>query len=192
MLAAKDQQSPQPTEFAPFQLIGSYPLPGGVNFLPCQPVYSAASKNVESALVSIEEDEELGPRVLKLRLQGAAATQIGKELMIATHQVHKALDAVLPMVDANCRRRAIGDSLVTVDTVIAEHMNTIADPESASIVIRGVCDRRALLGVTGSSDPVQLSMQPTTQLSSTDRIRAVLDRLCTDDPQLPQDNGNSE
>ena len=81
-------------------------------------------------LVPIEEDEGLGSRVLKLRLQGLTATQIGRELMIPVHQVHKALDAVLPTVDANCRRRAIAESLVTIDTVIAEHMKTIADPES--------------------------------------------------------------
>jgi hypothetical protein len=48
--------------------------------------------------------------------------------------------------------------LVTIDTVIAEHMKTVADPESASIIIRGTCERRALLGISGSSDPVQLSI----------------------------------
>jgi hypothetical protein len=116
----------------------------------------------ESALVPIEEDEELGPRVLKLQLQGLTATQIGKELMIATHQVHKVLDTVLPTIDANYRRRAIAESLVQIDTVIATHMATIVDPDSASVVIRGVCERRALLGgVTGSTDPIQLSMQST-------------------------------
>ena len=111
----------------------------------------------ESALVPIEEDEELGPRVLKLRLQGLTAAQIGRELMIAIHQVHRALDTVLPKVDAAYRRRAIAESLITIDTVVAEHMKTIQDPESASIVIRATCERRALLGVTGSTDPVMLS-----------------------------------
>jgi hypothetical protein len=83
---------------------------------------------------------------------------------------------------------------VTIDTVIAEHMKTIADAESASIVIRGVCERRALLGVTGSSDPVQLSMQPTARLSSTDRIRVAHERLRAERPQLPQGEnaGDSE
>jgi hypothetical protein len=36
-------------------------------------------------------------------------------------------------------------------------MKLIADPESASIVIRATCEKRALLGLTGSNyDPVQL------------------------------------
>jgi hypothetical protein len=140
----------------------------------------------ESALVPIEEDEELRPRVLKLRLPDRPG------LMIPVHQVHKALDAVLPTVDANCRRRAIAESLVTIDTVTAEHMKTIADAESASIVIRGVCERSALLDVAGSSDPVQLSMQPTTQLSSTDPIRVALERLRDECLQLPRGNSNSE
>jgi hypothetical protein len=87
------------------------------------------------------------------------AAQIGRELMIATHQVHKALDPILPAVDSNYRRRAISESLVQIDTVIATHMRTIEGPESASIVIRGVCERRSLLGVTGSTDPVLLSQQ---------------------------------
>jgi hypothetical protein len=149
----------------------------------------------ESALVPIEEDEELGPRVLKLRLQGLTAIQIGEELMIGTHQVHKVLDTVLPTIDANYRRRAIAESLVQIDTVIATHMATIVDPDSASVVIRGVCERRALLGgVTGSTDPIQLSMESATQPSSTARIRAVLDRLCSERPQLPQGEnaGDSE
>ena len=104
------------------------------------------------------------------------------------------LDTVLPTIDANYRRRAIAESLVQIDTVIATHMATIVDPDSASVVIRGVCERRALLGVTGSTDPIQLSMQSTTQPSSTARIRAVLDRLCAERPQLPQGEnaGDSE
>jgi hypothetical protein len=56
--------------------------------------------------------------------------------MIATHVVHKALDTVLPTVDASYRRRAIAESLVMIDTVIGKHMATISDHESASIVIR--------------------------------------------------------
>jgi hypothetical protein len=114
---------------------------------------------LESALVPVEEDKDLGPRVLKLRLQGLTAAQIGRELMIVIHEVHRALDSVLPKVDAAYRRRAIAESLVTIDTVVAEHMKTIQDPESASIVIRATCERRALLGVTGSTDPVMLSLQ---------------------------------
>jgi hypothetical protein len=105
------------------------------------------------------EDEDLGPRVLKLRLQGMTAAQIGRELMIATHQVHVALDSVLPTFAGNYWSRAIAESLVVIDPVIAEHMKTIAGPESASIVIRGCCERRSLLGVTGSTDPAVLSQQ---------------------------------
>jgi len=34
---------------------------------------------------------------------GLTSAQIGRELMIATHEVHKALDSVLPRVDAAYR-----------------------------------------------------------------------------------------
>ena len=81
--------------------------------------------------------------------------------------MHQRLDAILPVIDAAYRRRAIAESLVTIDTVIAKHMATISDPDSASVVIRGVCERRALLGVNGSSDPVVLSQQSRSEEPST-------------------------
>jgi hypothetical protein len=71
----------------------------------------------------------------------------------------KRIDVLLPKIDAAYWRRAIAESLVTIDTIIGTHMKTIADPESASAVIRSVCERRALLGITGSTDPVMLSQQ---------------------------------
>jgi hypothetical protein len=44
-----------------------------------------------------------------------------------------------------------------MDTIISTHMKLIADPESASIVIRATCEKRALLGIGGTNyDPVQL------------------------------------
>jgi hypothetical protein len=73
----------------------------------------------ESVLVPIDED--LGPRVLKLRLEGLTEAQIGRELMIATHQVQQALDGIL-------RRLMPSESLLTIDTVVADHMKAISDP----------------------------------------------------------------
>jgi hypothetical protein len=35
-------------------------------------------------------------------------------------------------------------------------MKNVADPESASIVIRSLCEKRFWTGITGSVDPVQL------------------------------------
>jgi hypothetical protein len=138
-------------------------------------------------LIPVEVDEDLGPRVLKMRLQGQTSAQIARELMIPVHQVHQALDHVLPTVDANYRRRAIAESLVTIDTVIAEHMKHIRDPESASIIIRGCCERRSLLGISGSTDPVQLSMQSRSEPSTAAYQRGIafienLRRLAAEEP----------
>jgi hypothetical protein len=91
--------------------------------------------------------------------------------MVPVHEVHRRIDAILPVVDANYRPRAIAESLVTIDTVIATHLKTVSDPESASVVIRGVCERRALLGVTGSTDPVQLSRQSRPNETSTSSLK---------------------
>ena len=55
----------------------------------------------------------------------------------------KRFERLLPVIDANYRRRAIAQSLVTIDTIIGTHMKTISDTGSASIVIRATCERRA-------------------------------------------------
>jgi hypothetical protein len=103
------------------------------------------------------EDEDLGEQVLRYRLQGQTARQISRKMMISVPQVHRALDAILPTIDGNYRRRAIAESLVQIDTAISTHMASTADPESCNLVIRGVAERRALLGLTGSGyDPTQL------------------------------------
>src|SRR5215831_13208672 len=110
-------------------------------------------------LAPIESDPELDERIMNLRATGMSLPRIARKLMIPLHELHKRIDALLPTVDAAYRRRAIAESLVTIDTIIGTHMKTIADPESASVVIRSVCERRALLGITGSTDPVMLSQQ---------------------------------
>jgi hypothetical protein len=124
-------------------------------------------------LVPIDEcDAELDQRIMSLRSAGMTTGQIARQLMIPVHEVHRRIDAILPVVDANYRRRAISESLVTIDTVIATHIKTVSDPESASVVIRGVCERRALLGLTGSNyDPIQLVAN-----SSGEKSTAALDR----------------
>jgi hypothetical protein len=109
-------------------------------------------------LEPIASDPELDERIMNLRATGMSLPRIARHLMIPQHELHKRIDALLPKVDAY-RRRAIAESLVTIDTIIGTHMKTIADPESASVVVRSVCERRALLGITGSTAPVMLSQQ---------------------------------
>jgi hypothetical protein len=106
-----------------------------------------------------EHDSELDQRIMSLRAAGKTTGQIARELLIAPHQVHARLDAILPVIDASYRRRAIAESLMTIDSIIAAHMPTVRDCESASILIRATCEKRALLGIGGSTDPVLLSQQ---------------------------------
>jgi hypothetical protein len=72
----------------------------------------------------------------------------------------------LPVVDANYRRRAIAESLVTIATVIATHLKIASGPVSATVVIRGVCERRTLLGVTGSTGSTVAARPEGTSMSS--------------------------
>jgi hypothetical protein len=118
-----------------------------------------------------EVDSELDERIMSLRAAGMTTGQISRQLMIPVHEVHKRLDAILPAIDASYRRRAIAESLITMETIIATHMKTVADPESASIVIRATCERRSLLGITASTDPVQLSQLSCTEETSTSGIK---------------------
>jgi hypothetical protein len=107
----------------------------------------------ESALVPVEEDEELEERVLKLRLQGLTSNQIARKMMLSVPDVHRALDAILPQLDHTYRRRIISESLLICDRVISKHLGTVADPESASVVIRGLCERRFWIGINSNTDP---------------------------------------
>jgi hypothetical protein len=97
------------------------------------------------------------------------AQQIARKMMISTQDVHRALDSILPKLDQVYRRRVIAESILILDKLIGQHMTTIADPESASVVIRGLCERRYWVGVTGSTDPVQLT-QDSKPEKSTDAI----------------------
>jgi hypothetical protein len=54
----------------------------------------------DTELIPIEDDEaDLGPHVLKMRLQGQTPAQISRELMLPKHRIHQILDYVLPTVD---------------------------------------------------------------------------------------------
>jgi len=127
----------------------------------------------ESALVPVEEDEELEEQILRFRMQGLTAQQIARKTMLSVHEVHRALDAILPKLDQNLRRRIISESLLICDRVLGQHMTTIADPESASIIIRCLCERRFWLGIGHGTDPVQLVQATKPERSTAALCRAL-------------------
>jgi hypothetical protein len=77
--------------------------------------------------------------------------------MISVPDVHAALDKVLPVLDHRYRKQAISEALLNLDTITGFHMKNVADPESASIAIRAMCEKRFWCGITGSTDPIQLT-----------------------------------
>jgi hypothetical protein len=107
-------------------------------------------------LVPVEVDEDLDDQVIKYRLQGMTAQQISRKMLISVPQVNAALDRALPKLDQHYRRRVISESLLICDKIIGQHMTSIADVESAGVLIRALCERRFWIGVNASSDPVQL------------------------------------
>jgi hypothetical protein len=142
-----------------------------------------------------ESETELDDRILELRKRGLTMMQIARLVMLPQHEVVKRYERMLPVIDGNYRRRAISESLVTIDSVIAEHMKTLSDPESASVVIRATCERRALLGVTGSTDPVMLSVNSRPEENSNSAINRSLAliekmrRLANEKPSGSPTNG---
>jgi hypothetical protein len=148
---------------------------------------SEAAMSESVSLVPVEPDEEIEERVLKLRMQGFTAQQIARKEMISVPEVHRALDAILPTLDHNYRGRIISESLLICDRVISKHLESIADPESASVVIRGLCERRFWIGVNASTDPVRLSMDSRPEKSTAAYQRAinhVLGRRQTGRPEV--------
>jgi hypothetical protein len=134
-----------------------------------------------------EADEALDARIVALRSEGLSLPAIARRLMISPHALHRRLDAILPTVDAAYRRRAIAESLVQVDQIISTHMKAIADPESCSIIIRAICEKRSLLGVTGSVDPVMLSVNSRSEKSTEVYKRAIAHVLGRRSPKLVED-----
>lgn len=112
-----------------------------------------------AALVPIDDDPELPEQIWRLRLEGNTNARIARKLMISVPEVHAALDKILPVLDHRYRKQAISEALLILDTITGVHMKNVADPESASVLIRTQCERRFWLGITGSSDPLQLVQQ---------------------------------
>jgi DNA-binding CsgD family transcriptional regulator len=136
-------------------------------------------------LVPIEDDPDLGEQVLRLRLQGMTSAQIARRLMISVPEVHRQLDQILPQLDHVYRRRVIAESLLICDRVIAKHLETVADPESASVVIRGLCERRSWVGINNQTDPIQFSQDVKRDRESlTSAIERGIARLCGKPPPL--------
>jgi hypothetical protein len=102
-------------------------------------------------------------------------TQIARRLLISLPEVAGALDKILPTLDHRYRKQAISEALLIIDTVIGVHMSKVSDPESASVVIRGLCEKRFWSGITGSTDPVQLveASRATTEDSNSGIERAL-------------------
>jgi hypothetical protein len=119
------------------------------------------------SLVPVEPDEEIEEQILRYRMQGLTSSQIAKRTMLSVPEVHAALDKILPQLDHNYRRRIISESLLICDRVISKHLETVSDPESASVVIRGLCERRFWIGINSSTDPVRF-----TQASVRDRRKS--------------------
>jgi hypothetical protein len=134
----------------------------------------------EELVPVLEDDETLNDEILRLRGTGLTTRQISRQLLVPEHEVHKRLDAVLPLVDAQYRKREIALSLVQIDAVIGAHLPQVKDPESGSLVIRGICEKRALLGLGGSNyDPIQLLAvaDPQSQTGTPQAYERVLARL---------------
>jgi hypothetical protein len=66
-----------------------------------------------------DDDEALDQRIVALRSEGMSLPRIARRLMIPLFELHKRIDAMLPVIDAGCRRRAVAESLVQMDTIIS-------------------------------------------------------------------------
>jgi hypothetical protein len=108
-----------------------------------------------AALIPVDSDHELPEQVWALRQQGLSNSQIARRLMISVPDVASALDKVLPALDARYRKQSVSEALQHLDTIVSHHMGRVSDPDSSSLAIRALCEKRFWIGLTGSTDPVQ-------------------------------------
>lgn len=143
-------------------------------------------------------DDEIDQQILKQRVAGLSVLEIAKQMGMSRHQVLAALDRNLPQIDAAFRRRQIGLSLLRLDELSETFLKQArtGDVELGSLCIRIECERRALLGLTGTGyDPIQLAAASNAgdrQRSIDAYKRAFAHVLGKRSPECPTESGTSE
>jgi hypothetical protein len=139
------------------------------------------------------EPSEQDLEILNKRALGHSTYRLAREFKMSIKEIHAALDRAIPKIDAEYARRELGVQLHLLDIMtipIAEKART-GDPQSITALMRLAERRASVLGwdVAPSfrRDPVAVQIEQAKQQqgTSTDIIRAALDRIAQTRAGMP-------
>jgi hypothetical protein len=143
-------------------------------------------------VVHVVEIPDVDAAMFRLRLAGKSTRDIARELRVAEGRVRETVQRMLMPITPQLKLTALQEALERLDLYQAsQHQDAIEGDRDAIAMCLKIEEQRAdLLGTRAPStvriDPVQLREQAEPQPTSTDRIRAALDRIAA-----MRDNGNS-
>jgi hypothetical protein len=142
----------------------------------------ADNRNDTAAAEVIEpgEPSDQDLEILNKRALGYSTHRLAREYKLTVKEVHAALDRAIPKIDAEYARRELGVQLHLLDIMtipIAEKARS-GDPPAVSALMR-LAERGWDVASSFRRDPVTVQTEQAKQQqgSSTDIIRAALDRI---------------
>jgi hypothetical protein len=155
--------------------------------------------NCNSTTQDRGEPTEQDLAIFERRLANHSVYAIAKEFQIAVKEVDAALDRACAPLDEEFRLRTVHLELERFDRLCRVfYEQALAGDHAAAIVVMRVSERRAaILGLDVPSasrrDPVMLQVQQSPQPTSTDRIKAALDRIAAEGKiRKPEEPGEPE
>jgi hypothetical protein len=132
---------------------------------------------------TIVEIVDVDMAMFRLRLAGKSTRMIARELHVAEDKVRETVEKMLTPVTPKMKATALELELERLDQYQAsQHQDAIKGDRDAIAMCLKVAELRAdFLGTRAPAavriDPVQLMEQAQPQLTTTDRIKAALDRI---------------
>jgi hypothetical protein len=146
-------------------------------------------------IIEPDEPSEQDLEILNKRALGHSTHRLAREYGLSIKEIHAALDRAIPKIDAEYARRELGVQLHLLDIMtipIAEKART-GDPPAVAALMRLAERRSAVLGWDVSPqfrrDPVVLQVEQAKehQGTTTDRIKAALDRIAAGRAGMPDE-----
>jgi Zn-dependent oligopeptidase len=132
---------------------------------------------------TIVEIPDVDAAMFRLRLAGKSARDIAKELHVKEDKVRETVQRMLMPITPQLKLTALQEALERLDLYQAsQHQAAVkGDREAIAMCLKIEEQRADLLGTRAPAslriDPVQLREQAEPQPTTTDRIRAALDRI---------------
>jgi hypothetical protein len=137
---------------------------------------------------TIVEIVDVNMAMFRLRLAGKSCRMIARELHVAEDKVRETVEKMLTPITPKLKATAVQEALERFDLYQAsQHQAAVDGDRDAIAMCLKIEEQRAdLLGTRAPAsvriDPVRLVEQAEPQMTSTDRIRAALDRIAAERP----------